>query len=98
HPIPHSFPTRRSSDLPKHDQDDAVPEHGRDSGVCRVFDVTAGVDGVRVVWINQDGNRRTDSQTLELSRVFGVVPGPETTVETQRAEERRVGKEQRKAV
>ena len=69
---------------PKHDQDDAVPEHGRDSGVCRVFDVTAGVDGVRVVWINQDGNRRTDSQTLELSRVFGVVPGPETTVETQR--------------
>src|SRR5207253_2569964 len=59
-------------------------KHGRDSGVCRVFDVTAGVDGVRVVGINQDGNRRTDSQTLELSRVFGVFPGPETTVETQR--------------
>src|SRR5205823_5504355 len=69
---------------PEQDQDDAVPKHGRGSGVCPALDVTAGEDGVRVVRIDQDWNRRTDSQTLELSRVLGVVPGPKATVETQR--------------
>jgi EAL domain len=49
-----------------------------------VFDVTEGVDGFRIVRIDQDGNRRADRKTLELSRVLRVFPGPNAAVETQR--------------